>query len=79
MLKKIQFCHFRKKDDDKYEGTTWQIKFNLDNNVNQTGTYKLRVALATANVAELQVRINNPKANPPLFTTGVIEIGRAHV
>ncbi|XVE95155.1 hypothetical protein REPUB_Repub02eG0072100 [Reevesia pubescens] len=61
----------RKKDDDKYEGTTWQIKFNLDN-VNQTGNYKLRVALATAYVAELQVRINNPKANPPLFTTGVI-------
>ncbi|XWS25409.1 hypothetical protein CRYUN_Cryun27aG0065700 [Craigia yunnanensis] len=62
----------RKKDDDKYEGTTWQIKFNLDNNVNQTGTYKLRIALATAYGAELQVRINNPKANPPLFTTGVI-------
>ncbi|XVE60634.1 hypothetical protein DITRI_Ditri05aG0143500 [Diplodiscus trichospermus] len=61
----------RKKDDDQYEGTTWQIRFNLDN-VNQTGTYKLRVALATAYVAELQVRINNPKANPPLFTTGVI-------
>ncbi|XP_022773018.1 probable rhamnogalacturonate lyase B isoform X2 [Durio zibethinus] len=61
----------RKKDEDKYEGTTWQIKFNLEN-VNQTGTYKLRVALATAYVAELQVRINNPKANPPLFTTGVI-------
>ncbi|KAB2023652.1 hypothetical protein ES319_D06G033300v1 [Gossypium barbadense] len=61
----------RKKDDGKYEGTTWQIKFNLDH-INQTGTYKLRVALATAYVAELQVRINNPKANPPLFTTGVI-------
>lgn len=68
----MQICHFRKKgDDDKYEGTTWQIKFNLDN-VNQAGTYKLRVALATAYVAELQVRVNNPKANPPLFTTGVI-------
>ncbi|XVF64926.1 hypothetical protein PTKIN_Ptkin09bG0205800 [Pterospermum kingtungense] len=62
----------RKKDDDKYEGTTWQIKFNLDNSVNQSGTYKLRVALATAYVAELQVRVNNPKTNPPLFTTGVI-------
>ncbi|XP_021284069.1 probable rhamnogalacturonate lyase B [Herrania umbratica] len=61
----------RKKDDDKYKGTTWQIKFNLDN-VDQTGTYKLRLALATAHVAELQVRINNPEANPPVFTTGVI-------
>ncbi|WRX30295.1 Rhamnogalacturonate lyase - like 2 [Theobroma cacao] len=61
----------RKKDDDKYKGTAWQIKFKLDN-VDQTGTYKLRLALATAHVAELQVRINNPDANPPMFTTGVI-------
>ncbi|OMO50816.1 hypothetical protein CCACVL1_30233 [Corchorus capsularis] len=61
----------RKKDDDKYEGTTWQIKFNLES-VNQSGTYKLRIALATAYVAELQVRVNNPNPNPPLFTTGLI-------
>ncbi|OMO57559.1 hypothetical protein COLO4_35291 [Corchorus olitorius] len=61
----------RKKDDDKYEGTTWQIKFNLDN-ANPTGTYKLRIALATAYVAELQVRVNNQNTNPALFTTGLI-------
>ncbi|GMJ15234.1 hypothetical protein like AT4G24430 [Hibiscus trionum] len=61
----------RKKGDDKHEGTTWQIKFNLAD-VNRTETYKLRVALATAYVAELQVRINVPNENPPLFTTGVI-------
>ncbi|KAJ4701493.1 Rhamnogalacturonate lyase family protein [Melia azedarach] len=61
----------RKKDDDTYEATTWQIKFNL-NNVDQNGIYKLRLAVATANVAELQVRVNDPKVEPPLFTTGQI-------
>lgn len=45
----------RKKDDGTYEATTWQINFNLDS-VEQGGTYKLRIALATANIAELQVR-----------------------
>lgn len=58
-------------DDGTYVGTTWQIKFNLDN-VDQTQTYKLRLALATAYVAELQVQCNNQTADPPLFSTGVI-------
>jgi rhamnogalacturonan endolyase len=46
--------HCRKKDDGTLEGTTWQIKFKLDD-VDQSGAFKLRLALATANVAELQV------------------------
>ncbi|EEF35029.1 rhamnogalacturonate lyase B isoform X1 [Ricinus communis] len=61
----------RKKDDGIYQGTTWQIKFELDS-LDQSGTYKLRLALATANVAELQVRINDGKADSPQFTTGEI-------
>ncbi|PRQ20949.1 putative rhamnogalacturonan endolyase [Rosa chinensis] len=61
----------RKNDDGTYQGTTWKIKFQLDN-VSQTKIYKLRLALATANIAELQIRINDSKADPPLFTTGVI-------
>ncbi|TXG52635.1 hypothetical protein EZV62_021804 [Acer yangbiense] len=66
------FAHVtRKVDDNTYKPTTWQIKFNLDN-VDQSGTYKLRLALATANVSELQVRVNDPKADLPLYTTGVI-------
>ncbi|KAK1552484.1 hypothetical protein Q3G72_018004 [Acer saccharum] len=66
------FAHVtRKVDDNTYKPTTWQIKFNLDN-VDQSGTYNLRLALATANVSELQVRVNDPKADPPLYTTGVI-------
>ncbi|KAI4337577.1 hypothetical protein L6164_015975 [Bauhinia variegata] len=60
----------RKEDDDTYQGTTWQIKFKLEN-VEASGTYKLRLALATANVSELQVRVNDPKEDP-VFTTGVI-------
>lgn len=47
-------CTGRKKDDDTYEGTTWKINFKLDN-ANQTGSFVLRIALATANLAELQV------------------------
>ncbi|XP_062164026.1 probable rhamnogalacturonate lyase B isoform X2 [Alnus glutinosa] len=66
------FAHVtRKKDDNTYEGTTWQIKFKLDN-ADESGTYKLRLALATAHASELQVRINDPKANPPVFSSGLI-------
>ncbi|CAJ2652239.1 unnamed protein product [Trifolium pratense] len=61
----------RKKYDGSYQGTTWQIKFNLDD-VEANRIYKLRLALASANVSELQVRVNDLKQDPPLFTTGVI-------
>ncbi|KAK7275859.1 hypothetical protein RIF29_16985 [Crotalaria pallida] len=61
----------RKNDDGSYRGTTWQIKFDLDE-VKASGIYKLRLALASAHFAELQVRVNDQKQNPPLFTTGVI-------
>ncbi|KAJ6685718.1 hypothetical protein OIU79_015690 [Salix purpurea] len=60
----------RKKDNATYEGTTWQIKFLLDE-VDEHAAYKLRLALATANVAELEVRVNEPNANP-VFSTGQI-------
>ncbi|KAH9756096.1 rhamnogalacturonan endolyase [Citrus sinensis] len=61
----------RKKDNSTYRGTTWQIKFKIDN-LDENGTYKLRLALATANVAQLLVGVNDPSKNPPLFSTGVI-------
>ncbi|XP_058081200.1 probable rhamnogalacturonate lyase B isoform X5 [Magnolia sinica] len=60
----------RKKDDKSYQATTWQIKFTLDT-VAQSGTYKLRLAIASATLSELQVRFNDPKANRPHFTTGL--------
>ncbi|MBA0595638.1 hypothetical protein Gorai_012501, partial [Gossypium raimondii] len=61
----------RKIGDNAYQGTTWKIKFELDN-VDWNGIYKLRVALASATLAELQVRVNDPNSNRPLFTTGLI-------
>lgn len=61
----------RKKPDNTYEGTTWQIKFKAYH-INLNGTYKLRIALASAALAEVQVRVNDPNTNRPLFTTGLI-------
>ncbi|CAJ2643127.1 unnamed protein product [Trifolium pratense] len=62
----------RKKDNNTYQGTTWQINFNL-NHVNINGTYKLRLALASVHSADLQIRINNSNAtSPPLFSSGII-------
>ena len=46
----------RKKDGNTYQGTTWQIKFKLDK-VNKKGSYKLRIAIASATFSELQVLI----------------------
>ncbi|CAN1766502.1 Rhamnogalacturonate lyase [Linum perenne] len=64
----------RKKDDNvTYQGTTWQVKFMLDTTYPEVN-YTLRVALATANGAELQIRLNEPSTQLPLFTTG--EIGK---
>ncbi|KAF3447274.1 hypothetical protein FNV43_RR12454 [Rhamnella rubrinervis] len=61
----------RKKEDNTYQGTTWEINFKL-NNVDKKGTYCLRLALASATFSELQVRVNDPKANRPLFSSGLI-------
>ncbi|CAI8599912.1 unnamed protein product [Vicia faba] len=61
----------RKREDNNHVGTTWQIKFELSG-INQGTTYKLRVAIASATLAELQVRVNDPNAGRPVFTTGLI-------
>ncbi|XXG55814.1 hypothetical protein AAC387_Pa03g3399 [Persea americana] len=63
----------RKKENNTYKGTTWKIKFTIDR-INQSGTYNLRIAIASATVALLQVRLNDMNANPPLFSSG--QIGR---
>ncbi|CAI9266407.1 unnamed protein product [Lactuca saligna] len=66
------FAHVtRKKEENTYEKTTWTIKFTL-NEVNTNGIYKLRLALASANVSDLQVRLNDPNKDLPLFSTGII-------
>nr|XP_043636747.1 rhamnogalacturonate lyase-like [Erigeron canadensis] len=61
----------RKKYDNIYENTTWTIKFML-NDVIRNATYKLRLALASAQVSDLQVRVNDPNKYFPLFSTGII-------
>ncbi|URD72612.1 Rhamnogalacturonate lyase [Musa troglodytarum] len=62
---------FRKQAQASYQATTWQIKFPL-NNVHRIGTYKLRLALASAILSEIQVRFNDPIVQPSHFTTGLI-------
>jgi len=57
LLPRTNICgclHIRKLDDNTYQPTTWQIKFNLDS-VSPSSTYKFRVALASSALAELQV------------------------
>ncbi|KAJ7953493.1 Rhamnogalacturonate lyase family protein [Quillaja saponaria] len=66
------FAHVNRKIGNKtYEPTTWQIIFQLEN-PNQQGNYTLQLALASANEAELEVRINDPKIDNPVFSTGLI-------
>ncbi|KAD4584674.1 hypothetical protein E3N88_22275 [Mikania micrantha] len=66
------FAHVNRKSYDiMYEKTTWAIKFEL-NDVSKNGTYKLRLALASAQLSELQVRVNDPNTDSPLFSSGII-------
>ncbi|KAA8531471.1 hypothetical protein F0562_006176 [Nyssa sinensis] len=66
------FAHVTRNIGNKtYESTTWKILFDIQN-VKRARTYTLRLALASANAAELQVRINNPHGVRPHFTTGLI-------
>ncbi|PIN05729.1 Rhamnogalacturonan endolyase [Handroanthus impetiginosus] len=68
------FAHVNRKIDKHiYTPTTWRILFDVKNVV-RTGPYTLRLALASANLAELQIWINNPYIRQPHFTTG--RIGR---
>lgn len=48
---------YRKSNDNSFKAATWQIKFQLET-VQQNATYKLRVALASAALSELQVYLS---------------------
>lgn len=61
----------RRTDQNTYQPTTWQIRFNLDS-VSPNSNYKFRVALASSANAELQVRFNDQDRVVPHFTTGLI-------
>ncbi|GER26213.1 rhamnogalacturonate lyase family protein, partial [Striga asiatica] len=66
------FAHVnRKADKKKYMPTTWQISFYVKNVV-RNENYTLRLALASATLAEIQVRVNDPNKKQPHFTTGRI-------
>ncbi|KAF5746762.1 rhamnogalacturonate lyase B [Tripterygium wilfordii] len=65
------FAQVVRKKGDNLVGTSWQIKFKLEN-ADRNATYKLRVALASATLAELQVRVNDPNTKRPLFSSGLI-------
>lgn len=63
------FAHVaRVKEDGTLEPTTWQVHFQLDTII-QTGSYKLRLAFASANFAAIQVRFNDPNIHVPHFDT----------
>ncbi|KAL8232652.1 hypothetical protein R6Q57_002430 [Mikania cordata] len=62
------FAHVNRKSYNiMHEKTTWTIKFELGD-VNKNGTYKLRLALASTQLSTLQVRVNDPDADLPLFS-----------
>ncbi|CAK9156016.1 unnamed protein product [Ilex paraguariensis] len=66
------FAHVNRNTGNKtYIPSTWQILFDLEN-IDESENYTLQLALASANEAELQVRINDGEAADPHFTTGVI-------
>ncbi|XP_062029904.1 probable rhamnogalacturonate lyase B [Rosa rugosa] len=64
------YAHVTRNTGNVLVGTTWQIQFKLTN-MTAPGDYKLRLALASANYAELEVRFNN-ESKAPLFSTGRI-------
>ncbi|KAK2656643.1 hypothetical protein Ddye_009695 [Dipteronia dyeriana] len=66
------FAHVTRNVGNKtYEGTTWQIIFELKSW--KRGNYKLQLALASATQAEIQVRFNDvDRADRALFSTGLI-------
>ncbi|KAL8162546.1 hypothetical protein V2J09_014035 [Rumex salicifolius] len=62
------FAHVPRVENMTYTPTTWQIVFPLTN-VDSSGNYTLRLALAAAVEAEVQVRFNDPSLDKPQFTT----------
>lgn len=63
------FAHVtRRTETGAYQAPTWQVKFKIEN-VIQGGAYKLRIAIASATLASLQVRFNDPNVVPAHFET----------
>ncbi|KAM6570028.1 hypothetical protein CsatB_018013 [Cannabis sativa] len=66
------FAHVnRKLENGTYRQTTWQVKFNLENVV-QSKSYTLQLALASASASDLQVRMNERNTYSPIFSTHLL-------
>ncbi|GAB2254181.1 hypothetical protein Droror1_Dr00021990 [Drosera rotundifolia] len=65
------FAHVSREVNKSFIGTTWQIKFNMDDVVPDL-TYTLHIAIAAASEAHLQVRVNiPPESGKPLFSSSM--------
>ncbi|KAM7515835.1 hypothetical protein LguiA_005418 [Lonicera macranthoides] len=64
------FAHVHRHSNGTYDPTTWRIFFNLPYVV--PGSYTLRLALASANAARLQVWMNSAYPTRGNFRTGLI-------
>ncbi|BFI40595.1 rhamnogalacturonan endolyase [Marchantia polymorpha subsp. ruderalis] len=59
------FAHLcRHESDGTWVAATWQIKFNLSTFDASQGAYKLRMAIAQAEIAAIQVRVNSSTMKP---------------
>ncbi|BBN12848.1 rhamnogalacturonan endolyase [Marchantia polymorpha subsp. ruderalis] len=59
------FAHnTRRHSDGTYTATRWQIKFELSSFDESKGAYKLRMAIAQAQVSAIQVRVNDVSSKP---------------
>ncbi|KAL4201375.1 hypothetical protein AMTRI_Chr02g215750 [Amborella trichopoda] len=66
------FAHvYRRAADKRCYPSTWQIRFNLGAVI--SGVYKLRLSIASATPAYLQVRVNDQNESQPLF--GISGVG----
>ncbi|KAK4261416.1 hypothetical protein QN277_004417 [Acacia crassicarpa] len=64
------YAHVTRLSGNKtYEATTWQIRFNLQNDPFK-GSYTLQLALAAAANSDLKIWINGGGNGPALFETG---------
>lgn len=66
----MQLHWFCRRVNGSYAPTAWQILFNA-RDVIRRGSYTLRLALASANFAEIQVWINRHSGVGPHFSTGM--------
>lgn len=76
MLRILEYtCLFCRRVGNNVVPTTRQIRFNLDHTV-PDGVYKLRIALAAAQMSRLQIHVNGIPRRGGVFTSS--EFGEAN-